>query len=49
MTSKAFVKMGTKGDFVREASRFRNWVERDASARFPAGTSALSCQADSSH
>lgn len=38
MTSKAFVKMTAKGDFVREASRFRNWIERgSAAARFPPG------------
>jgi glutathionyl-hydroquinone reductase len=38
MTSKAFVATSGKGAFQREASKFRNWIERNSSAAFPAGT-----------
>jgi hypothetical protein len=38
MASKSFVKIAAKGDFVREVSLFRNWIQRGSSdARFPAG------------
>ncbi|KAG1712626.1 hypothetical protein DVH05_000368 [Phytophthora capsici] len=35
MTTKAFVAMSSKGAFKREASKFRNWIERNSSAAFP--------------
>lgn len=39
MTSKQFVKVAANGAFVREASQFRNWIQRSAAAAFPAGPS----------
>uniref|UniRef100_H3G9C1 GST C-terminal domain-containing protein n=1 Tax=Phytophthora ramorum TaxID=164328 RepID=H3G9C1_PHYRM len=36
MTTKAFVATSSKGAFQREASRFRNWIERNSCAAFPA-------------
>jgi putative glutathione S-transferase len=36
MTSKAFVATSTNGAFVREASKFRNWISRRSDAPFPA-------------
>jgi glutathionyl-hydroquinone reductase len=39
MTTKAFVTTSATGAFVREASKFRNWISRSSDARFPAGAS----------
>lgn len=39
MTSKQFVKVAANGAFVREASQFRNWIQRSSAAAFPAGPS----------
>uniref|UniRef100_K3W9C4 GST C-terminal domain-containing protein n=1 Tax=Globisporangium ultimum (strain ATCC 200006 / CBS 805.95 / DAOM BR144) TaxID=431595 RepID=K3W9C4_GLOUD len=36
MTTKAFVTTSATGAFVREASKFRNWISRSSDARFPA-------------
>lgn len=40
-TTKAFVATNAKGAFVREASKFRNWISRSSDAPFPAGLSVL--------
>lgn len=41
MTSKTTWKTSEKGAFVRDASKFRNWIETDPNADFPAGTLRL--------
>lgn len=41
MTSKTTWKTSEKGTFVRDASKFRNWIEPDPNADFPAGTLSL--------
>jgi glutathionyl-hydroquinone reductase len=37
MTTKGFFGTNTKGSFVREESKFRNWIEPKKDAQFPPG------------
>ncbi|KAL3670819.1 hypothetical protein V7S43_004005 [Phytophthora oleae] len=35
MSTKGVVAMSSKGAFKREASKFRNWIERNSNVAFP--------------